>query len=319
MAEPEDYDAKDRPHISINAFREATQYSFPARAQQRKPLREDYAAHANALLDQLATALGDLPVPAADPRLRIEGLKPGTVVEVSTLPPADGSRTKAVKIPAALEFLAQEIVVLSTERRDDRTERALLFVPDDARGFLRRRIADYGRDPGNARRPNVERFEVVETIAAAPVRELFVGEVDFGAPDIVWWELWVQGAVDRAERVAARARASNVDVHVDRLLFPDTTVIFVHGTADAVAAFTERMPGAIAEIRRATGTIAPFLDRDTGGLWQHDWVAELADRVVPPPGDAPVVCALDTGVANRREPTPSDRRLGPLRRSRTAH
>ena len=60
MAEPEDYAARDRPHISINAFREAAQYSFPTRGQQRKPLREDYAAHADALLDQLGRGAGRL-------------------------------------------------------------------------------------------------------------------------------------------------------------------------------------------------------------------------------------------------------------------
>ena len=31
-------------------------------------------------------------------------------------------------------------------------------------------------------------------------------------------------------------------------------------------------------------------------MGQHDWVAELAARVTPPTGDAPAVCALDTGV-----------------------
>jgi hypothetical protein len=92
MAGPEDYVARDRPHISISAFREAAQYSFPTRGQQRKPLREDYAAHAAGLLNQLNLALGNLPVPAADPRLNVDGLKPGTVVEVSTLPPGQGSR-----------------------------------------------------------------------------------------------------------------------------------------------------------------------------------------------------------------------------------
>jgi hypothetical protein len=297
MAEPDDHNLRDRPHISINAFRESVQYSFPSRAQQRKPLRDDYAAHAAALLDQLSQALSDLPTAAVEPRLGVEGLKAGTIVAVSTRPPSEGSRTKAVKIPATLEFPAQDIVVLRTERRDDRTESALLFVPDDARGFLRDRIANYGRDPGNARRPDVNRFEAVETISAAPVRSLFVGEVDFDVPDVVWWELWIQGGVGRAERVAVLSRAANLDVHGDRLLFPDTTVVFVHAAASALAAFAGRVPGAIAEIRRATGTIEPFLDRGAGGLGQHDWVAELAGRVTPAPNDAPAVCTLDTGVA----------------------
>ena len=123
-----------------------------------------------------------------------------------------------------------------------------------------------------------------------------MGEVDFAAPDIVWWELWVQGGPGRAERVAVLARGANLDVHADRLLFPDTTVVFVHATGGALAVFAERVPGAVTEIRRATGTIEPFLDRGTGGLGQHDRVAELAQRVTPAPHDAPVVCALDTGV-----------------------
>ncbi|WFT81223.1 S8 family peptidase [Methylobacterium sp. CB376] len=297
MVEPEDYGARDRPHISIDAFREAAQYGYPSRAQQRKPLREDYGAHADSLLDQLSKALGELPVVAADTRLPVQGLKPGTIVEVSTAPPPNGSRSKAAKVPAALEFPGQDIVLLRTERRDDRTESALLFVPDEARGFLRDRIAAYGRDPGNARRPDVERFEPVETIAAAPAWTLFVGPVDFSAPEIVWWELWVQGGAARAERVAVLARGANLDVHADRLLFPDTTVVFVHAAAAGLLAFAERLPGAITEVRQATGTIEPFLDRGAGGVGQHDWVAELAERIVPTPEDAPVVCALDTGVA----------------------
>ncbi|MGE0652801.1 MAG: S8 family serine peptidase [Alphaproteobacteria bacterium] len=297
MAEPDEFGARDRPHISINAFREAAQYGYPARDQKRKPLRGDYRAHADALLDQLTQALGELPAAAADTRLRVQGLKPGAVVEVATAPPAEGSRSKAAKVPAALEFPGQDIVLLRTERRDDRTESALLFVPDDARRFLRDRIAAYGRDPGNARRPDVDRFEAVETITAAPASTLFVGAVDLDAPDIVWWELWVQGGAGRAERVAVLARGANLDVHADRLLFPDTTVIFVHAPAAGLLYFAERVPGAITEIRRATGTIEPFLDRGGAGVGQHEWVSELAERVLPAPDDVPVVCALDTGVA----------------------
>ena len=204
MAQPEDFGLRNRPHISISGLRETVAYTFPTRAQERKPLRDDYASHAAALLDQLTAALGDLPPAAVDQRLQVEGLKRGAVVEVSTLPPK-GPRTKAVKVPAALEFPAQDIVVLRSERNDDRTETALLFVPDDARAFLRGRIAEYGRDPGNRRRPDLERFEAIESVETASVNALFVGEVDLSAPEIVWWELWVQRAGGLADRLAARA------------------------------------------------------------------------------------------------------------------
>lgn len=298
MAELGDFGIRDRPHISIDSLRESAAYVFPARAQDRKPLRENYAAHAAALLDQLATALGNVPPSQADPRLRVEGLKPGVLVEVSTLPPAEGSRTKVTKVPTALEFPNQDIVLLRSERNDDRTESAILFVPDDARDFLRGRIEDYGRDPGGRRRPpDVERFEAVETVRAAPVSSLFVEEVNLAAPEILWWELWVHRAEGRPDRVGTLARGMNLDVHADRLLFPDTTVLFIHAAAGAVAEFAARVPGAITEIRRATGTIEPFLERGDAGVGQHDWVAEFASRVVPPPADAPVVCTLDTGVS----------------------
>lgn len=296
MAESDEYSARNRAHISINAFRETAAYTFPARSQERKPLRENYAAHAATLLDQLAVALGELPAPSADARLPVEGLKRGAIVEVTTIPPAESSRTKAIKVPSTLEFPAQDVVVLRSSRNDDRTESALLFVPDDARTFLRQRIMDYGRDPGNRRRPDVDRFEAVETVLSTEIHSLFTGDVDFTASEIMWWELWVRKPAVVAERLAELARAANLEVHADRLVFPETTVLFVHAAASALAAFAMRVPGALAEIRHATGTIEPFLARGETGLGQHDWVTELAGRVTSPGDDAPAVCALDTGV-----------------------
>lgn len=94
MAEPDNFDTRDRAHISIDVFRETAAYTFPSRNQERKPLRGDYTAHATQLLDQLAAALGTVPAAAADPRLPIQGLKSGTVVEVTTLPPAETSGSR---------------------------------------------------------------------------------------------------------------------------------------------------------------------------------------------------------------------------------
>lgn len=296
MAEPENPDERNRPHINIDVFREEAAYAYPSRDQKRKPLRDDYAAHADHLLDQLAQALGDRPPPDADPRLPVPGLKAGTIVEIATVPPAEGSRSKAVKIPTNLEFPTQDVVVLRSKRNDDRTESALLFVPDDAQDFLRGRIENYGRDPGNQRRPDVDRFEAIEDVRAIEIAALFTGDVDIGAPDLLWWELWVRQPIALADRVAAAAQNAEIDVHADRLLFPDTTVLFLHATAGNVAAFAGRIPGAVMEIRRATGTIETFLEGGAG-VEQHDWVQELVERITPPPQDAPVVCTLDTGVA----------------------
>lgn len=297
MAEQGDHDARKHVHISFDVFRDGIAYSFPKRKIKPKPLREDYAAHAKSLLDQLVAALGDKLGAALNGRLLVEGLKAGAIVEVSTMPPAEGGRVQAVKLPKGLEFPAEDVVVLRSERRDDRTESALLFVPDDARLFLQRRISGYGQPLGNQPRPDVDKFERVETIRAVETSALFVGNVDFNAPETVWWELWVRHGDKLAEGVAAAARLTELDVHQDRLLFPDTTVLFVHASAKRIAGFAESIPGAVMEIRKGTGTIEPFLDPGAKGLGSQDWIAELAGRVVPPPKNANAVCALDTGIS----------------------
>ena len=184
-------------------------------------------------------------------------MKSGTVVEVTTRPPDEGSRVKAVKVPTTLEFPAQDVVVLRSERNGDRTESALVFVPDDARTFLRQRIAQYGDDPGNQRRPDIDRFEVLEQVRAIDAASLVTGAIDLDAPDIVWWELWVRQPAMLADRVAALAGNANIDVHGDRLVFPDTIVLFLHARAATIVAFADRVPGAVTEIRLATGTIEP--------------------------------------------------------------
>lgn len=245
MAEQGDYSARKHVHILFDIFRDGISYSYPRRKIDPKPLRENYAAHAKALLDQLTAALGNIPTVGQDGRLPVEGLKAGAIVEVGTMPPAQGSRAQAVKLPKGLEFTSEDVVVLRSERRDDRTESALLFVPDDARTFLQGRIRSYGRARGNQPPADVEKFERVETIRAAEASALFVGNVDFTSPEFLWWELWVRHDGKIAEGVAAAARLAALDVHEDRLLFPDTTVLFVHASAEGIAGFVGRIPGAV--------------------------------------------------------------------------
>ncbi|SCY87025.1 S8 family peptidase [Paracoccus tibetensis] len=297
MAEQSDFGARKHLHISFDVFRVGIAYSYPRRKIDPKPLRDDYAAHSKDLLDQLTAALGDIPVAGQDTRLPVEGLKAGAVVEVGTAPPPQGSRAQAVKLPKGLEFPAQDVVVLRSERRDDRTESALLFVPDDARTSLKGRISSYGQPQGNQLRPDVDRFEKIETIRAADANSLFVGNVDFVSVEPLWWELWVRHDGKIAEGVAAAARLAALEVHEDRLLFPDTTVLFVHASAEGIAGFVGRIPGAVTEIRKAIGTIEPFLDRGAKGIGPHDWTANLAKRIDPPPQNANAVCVLDTGIA----------------------
>lgn len=276
-------------------WRETVGYDFPARAQQRKPLRDDYAAHAQQLMDSLAAALPDIPEPGQDIRIDIPGMQRGALIEVETMPLPESSRSKARRLPD-VEFVGQDVVILRSERRDDRTEAAVMFVPDASRQFLQNRINAYGQDPGNAKRPDKDRFEAVERFLAASVDRLFPNGLDFGAPPS-WWELWIREPVARANQVAQAAHNRGLDVHPDRLTFPDTVVVLVHADPAGVHALATATVGAIAEVRRATGTIRPFLERGDAVVDQADFTADLAARVTPPPAGAPKVAVLDTGVA----------------------
>ena len=65
----------------------------------------------------------------------------------------------------------------------------------------------------------------MEEVRSIEPGSLFTEDIDLAAPDIVWWELWVRQPVGLADRLAAAARNANIDVHDDRLVFPDTTVL----------------------------------------------------------------------------------------------
>jgi len=295
MSEPVDFDARELPHIPIDMWRETVGFDFPTLAQKRKPLRDDYAAHAEQLVSSLAAALPAIPAQDVDTRLAIGGMQRGALVEIETKPLPEPSRSKASRLPN-VEFGPQDIVILRSERRDDRTEAALMFVPDSQRAFLRNRLTAYGADPGNARRPDQERFEAIERFVAASVERLFATPLDLEAPP-AWWELWIREPLARADQVAHVAQNRELDVSPQRLAFPDTVVVFVHASGEAISNLAIATVGAIEEIRPATGTIRPFLDRGEAIVEQADFVAELAGRVTAPPADAPCVAVLDTGVA----------------------
>ncbi len=291
-------DARDRAHLFISHRRETGTFEFRSTPRDAKPLRDDYPAHAESLLTQLALALEAVP----QERRAIDGLKPGTLVEIGTMPLAAGGRRAAQKIPVGLEMPVQDIVILKSERNADKTERAILFVPDAAREFLKQRIADYGSKAlGNRRRPHVDEFETLETVLAAGVGKLFVGVDAVDLDRSRWWELWIREPLTAGrkfgEQVAAHARAAAFDVLPDRLEFPETTVVFIHARFAAIAAFAATLPGVVTEIRSADTTLSPFLDRGSrDAVAPFDWVDELAGRVTPAPPEAAAVCVLDSGV-----------------------
>ena len=284
------------PHIPIARWKNDAQYVYPKTKRDPRERREDYHAHAEKLIAQLADALGALPAAGTDERIAIPGRKRGVLVELETMVPTP--RAKATKVPAGLEFAAQQIALLRSERGDDRTERAIMFVPDDARVFLTQKITAYGEpNLGNRDRPDADKFEVVETFREANARSLIVGTPDLQSPDARWWELWLRRPDAIVNAVAAAAQSMNLDVHGDRLVFPDTVVLFVHAAPSAILQLANRLHGTIGEIRAAAPVVEPLLDTGDHGLGQHPLVEDYLARLTGPPDGAPSICILDSGVA----------------------
>lgn len=284
------------PHISIARWKDDAQYVFPKMKRDARERRTDYHAHSVMLLGQLADALGTLPTADVDRRIDVAGRKRGVLVELETMTPTP--QAKATKIPASLEFTAQQIALLRSERRDDRTERAIMFVPDDARAFLKEKISLYGREGlANRDRPDVDKFEVVEAFHKASARDLIAGKPDLQSPDMRWWELWLRRSDAAVDAVVVAARAMSLDVHPDQQVFPDTVVLFVHATAANLLQLADRLHGTISEIRAAAPLVEPLLGTGEHGLWQHALVADYTARLTAPPEGAPSICILDTGVA----------------------
>lgn len=295
MADEGDFTKHDLKHFRIEAFRTSAQYVYPTQGRDpNPPLKKDPVAHSQVLVEQLGEALGAIPAQNDDDRFTFVGHRLGANVEVQTTPP-DSDRKGPARAPD-LDFAAQGISVLRSTRDDERSETALVFIPDSARNFLIDRIRSYGvENMGNRKRPEVQKFEPIEVFRSAPGRRLFVGDVDFDANEPSWWEVWVSNPA-HVDAIVARAQEAEFEVHHERLEFPDTTVLFLHGQPQALAAFLGRIPGLVSEVRKAIGNIEPFL-QVTGEVTQHDWVDELAGRIALPAGELPAICVLDSGVS----------------------
>lgn len=293
MAQDDDFSSHDYAHVRIERFLTSSQYVYPSSARDEPDLKKDPVQHSAFLIQRLAAALGAIPTPAVDQRVEIPGHVKGVNVEIETTAP-DSDRKGPAKTPN-LDFTAQNIKVLQSSRNEDRSETALVFVPDEARQFLRGRIQAYGAPVvGNRKRPEVDLFEPIDDVRPAPAHSLFLGAIDFTEQAPFWWEVWISPK-SHAPAVCAAAKVANLVVHDQRQNFPEMSVAYIRASAGALVTFLQRIPGLVSEVRKATGNIAPFLE--LGGLTtQHEWVDDLAGRLVVPNATFPTVCVLDSGI-----------------------
>jgi hypothetical protein len=274
------------PHIDIARFSAEQDYSSegsggdPAardRAEHGRRLQGELDA-ALAMADQIRPTDARLP-PITGARIEVE-LRRGTDPEVLNLK-REGIRAGGSKFTA----------------NNDRT--IALFVPDEARPALAAILTDYltgevSDKTGNP--PQSGKVEAIEAFRQLRLEGAWTDDPEAlppGAQDSIWWGLWChRDSFAEVETVCERLGIQMAAAD-RRLLFPEIIVVPVYATRATVELMLFAT-GGIAELRRASDNPVFYTDEVSGD--QHEWIDNLAERIVWPGANVPAVCVLDTGV-----------------------
>lgn len=274
------------PHIDIARF--ASEHDYSGDGAFGDAAARDRVEHGRRLQAELDAALAmadrtrptdDRLPPVIGTRIEVE-LRRGTDPEVLNL------KTQGIRAGAS-KFAAN----------NDRT--IALYVPDEARPALAAILNDYltgdvsditGNPPQSSKVEAIEAFRQLRLEGAWTDDPLALPP---SAHDTIWWGLWCHR--DSVQEVETVCESLSVQMAATdrRLFFPEIVVIPVYTTRVTVELMLFAT-GGIAELRRASDNPV-FYTEDVSGN-QHEWVDDLAARVVWPGANVPVVCVFDTGV-----------------------
>lgn len=213
----------------------------------------------------------------------------------------------------SLDLPASNINLLAVSMDGEGRTLATVRVPQDKIQILLRKLEAYrDNDPAvplaageKRKRDNRKLVESISQIRLATLRQLWTDPaVDYPAPaEVITWEVWMRrGDAEDAFPPDTLLRNAQGDfgyeVVSNTLAFVDRSVVLVSGTREQLSRGVEIL-GIIAEVRKAK-TTAAFFDA-LPAADQHEHIANLNGRVVPPAENAPIVALLDTGV-NRGHP-----------------
>lgn len=82
----EDSSRRDLNHLRIDIFKDSTRFQMPARdMSKRKALRDNYKAHAASLIQQITSALDNIPLAEKANRLAVKGMAVDFHLELTPL------------------------------------------------------------------------------------------------------------------------------------------------------------------------------------------------------------------------------------------
>lgn len=290
MAEP----GRDLDHLYIHGYAETADFhrrgggGFKRRTVDRH-------GHGQALQSAVQDAFGasdeerDIRIPDDD-QLRATG----TVIVLEGESAAYPLKLESLDSYTQHKINRPKWLLLSVrEASDEQPERATVWVADEFRQKFLQLFEDYLEKSSRGGNPkNQDLVANIARIRHAVLSDLWTSDGEPRYHGRHWWELWLDASSEHLEALREFVTANGLRILDRSLRLRDRVIIWVEAswTQLEILPFTA-VP--LTEIRRPE-FIETVEDLDVDD--QTDYVADLADRVIPAPSDAPAVCHLDTGV-----------------------
>ncbi len=283
--------AKHR-HVLLTARGDKREYTSPRQGGGtfRTPPR-DRRVHARKLLEDIAATKRDAAQLEAQTGHKIHDICLDVVSE----------RDYELKLDS-LEDRPSGIEVLSA-RHCAGTLRATVYVPEGQLEKFVRKVDDYEKHQSKKGCPRNEKLIAPIASIRFPVLQSFWTDDDDLFPktetEKIWWEVWIQvRAEEKPDWAFTEFTTATADAEIQFssqvIKFPERLVFWAHAsTTDWVRVFVPVLDR-LAELRRAKEIPTDFLKLPPRE--QGEYLAELAQRIVPPKPDAPAVCLLDFGI-----------------------
>jgi len=184
----------------------------------------------------------------------------------------------------------------------EQTSYATVYVADEKKGFLLKKIAEYanpGLDSEKTGRPRNDAFaRSIEDIRSALLVESFWQDSRELIPSEgkVWCEVWLSGdSPDVVTRFEELLESEQIEASKGTIRFPERSVKVILADGSQLKRLLS-LSDDIAEYRRAKDTAAFWLGMENAE--QAGWARDLLARLDVDDDASVSVCILDTGVSN---------------------